>query len=296
MNILKKLLCSTFISLCSLNNNYEARYNKHDLEAVTEISYIDFIKQSSDKKYDNSNIYLNKKKVFDLITSNVKVYNVAEYKILDFMNPLTGKKIESKNENRLSIGSGCILSIKKELMYVLTNKHCVSTDVHKVEGNIFFPKIMIRQNMKSGIEINNKKYEGFVVLENPVIDYAILEIPYHNIMKKFTPVQKIGNSTELQYGDFLYVVGYPLNIGQCIQSTYYKGTIDDKNYKDIFLLNDQLSPGNSGGGVYALRDGTPELIGISRLNIGNVMGGVIKINVINQDLNNYPSLKKLMFK
>ncbi|MEK6905897.1 MAG: S1C family serine protease, partial [Nanoarchaeota archaeon] len=37
----------------------------------------------------------------------------------------------------------------------------------------------------------------------------------------------------------------------------------DKNYENAFIFDASISPGNSGGGIFAVRDGKFELVGIT---------------------------------
>ncbi|MGQ9643636.1 MAG: S1 family peptidase [Ignavibacterium sp.] len=102
-----------------------------------------------------------------------------------------------------------------------------------------------------------------VLIDDPKSDLAILgrkygtqsgiRFPYFNF--------KLGNAKDLEWGTFVYLMGYPIN-----NKMITKGIVSSPNKDEIgsFLVDAVINPGFSGGIVLAIRDGVPnfELVGI----------------------------------
>lgn len=102
-----------------------------------------------------------------------------------------------------------------------------------------------------------------ILVDDPKSDLAILgrkygfqsgiKFPYFNF--------KLGNAKDLEWGTFVYLIGYPMN-----NKMITKGIVSSPNKDEIgsFLVDAVINPGFSGGIVLAIRDGVPnfELVGI----------------------------------
>jgi hypothetical protein len=102
-----------------------------------------------------------------------------------------------------------------------------------------------------------------ILVDDPKSDLAILGrkygiqsgviFPYFNF--------KLGNAKDLEWGTFVYLIGYPMN-----NKMITKGIVSSPNKDEIgsFLVDAVINPGFSGGIVLAIRDGVPnfELVGI----------------------------------
>lgn len=102
-----------------------------------------------------------------------------------------------------------------------------------------------------------------VLVDDPKTDIAIIgrkygvqsgiRFPYF----KF----KMGRAKDLEWGTFVYLLGFPMN-----NKMITKGIVSSPNKDDIgsFLVDAVINPGFSGGIVLAIRDGVPnfELVGI----------------------------------
>ncbi|MCA2005049.1 MAG: serine protease [Ignavibacterium sp.] len=102
-----------------------------------------------------------------------------------------------------------------------------------------------------------------VLLDDPKTDIAIIGRKYgaqsgfHFQSFKF----KMGRAKDLEWGTFVYLLGFPMN-----NKMITKGIVSSPNKDDIgsFLVDAVINPGFSGGIVLAIRDGVPnfELVGI----------------------------------
>ncbi|MBW3003934.1 S1C family serine protease, partial [Candidatus Woesearchaeota archaeon] len=86
-----------------------------------------------------------------------------------------------------------------------------------------------------------------------------------------------GSSSELEPGDFLYVVGFPYEFRR--QLTH--GRISS-SYGVISSAD--VNPGNSGGPAYALRDGKPELVGLTQTTRRCGISGFIPVDAVKRFL------------
>ncbi len=120
----------------------------------------------------------------------------------------------------------------------------------KLRQSVFIPSLP-RGNDVEILAMNTNI--DLALLGIKLIEQPGLPIPYLNLVW--------GNSRELQWGNFVYVIGYPGGkkvISNALVSNPQPGEKFD------FVLNTNLHRGVSGGIVLALRDGPPnfELVGI----------------------------------
>lgn len=102
-----------------------------------------------------------------------------------------------------------------------------------------------------------------ILVDDPKSDLAILgrkygiqsgiKFPYFNF--------KIGSAKDLEWGTFVYLIGYSIN-----NKMITKGIVSSPNKDELgsFIVDAVINPGFSGGIVLAIRDGVPnfELVGI----------------------------------
>lgn len=151
------------------------------------------------------------------------------------------------NRSQRGSGSGVIIS---EDGYIVTNNHVVEkADVIRVILN------------------DNREYNATVIGKDPATDMAVIKIDEKNL-----PPIKIGNSDEIQVGEWVLAVGNPFNL----TSTVTAGIVSAKGRsinimqrnsgKNIFPIESfiqtdaAVNPGNSGG---ALVNSKGELVGIN---------------------------------
>ena len=182
-------------------------------------------------------------------------------------------------------GMGSSLVLKKEdgFAYLLTNKHVVDPAipipalVGSLRGMTMEKGVKI-ENTNNSVFVtkNGEDFMGEVVLESEELDFALVKIKDTNNNFKVFPY-KIGNSDNLEQGDFTYVLGSPLgledyvlngNITQLkideMKQTFtpfgmMSKKVENPNY---FMIGSSLLPGYSGGPTIAIKDGEYELIGI----------------------------------
>jgi S1-C subfamily serine protease len=96
----------------------------------------------------------------------------------------------------------------------------------------------------------------------------------------------IGNSDQLEVGDFVLAIGSPFQIGQTVTcgiiSGLHRNKLGLRQHEDFIQTDAAIYPGNAGGALVNLRG---ELVGINTafLNAGNThpgMGFAIPINIV----------------
>lgn len=177
------------------------------------------------------------------------------------------------------LGSGFIIS---EDGYILTNNHVV--------------REMDKLTVKT---MDEKEYEAKVVGTDPATDVALIKID-----AKGLPYAKLGNSDDIEVGDWVMAIGNPFQL----VGTVTVGIVSAKDRKDIggiegggpqiqdFIQTDAaINPGNSGGPLVNIRG---EVIGINsaikgQWNVG--IGFAVPINMakkVKSDLMTYKEVKR----
>ena len=143
---------------------------------------------------------------------------------------------------QVGTGSGVIISSNG---YVVTNNHVI--------------------DQADDIEItlpNNDSYKAKVIGTDPSTDLALLQIK-----KDGLPAMHLGNSDQVEVGEWVMAVGNPFNLNSTVTAGIVsaKGRniniIDDKSAIEAFIQTDAaINPGNSGGALVNLNG---ELIGIN---------------------------------
>jgi serine protease Do len=179
-----------------------------------------------------------------------------------------------------SLGSGVIIDAAKG--YIITNAHVV--DKAKT----------ITVTLSDG-----RNFKAKLLGADPASDIAVLSIP----AEKLTAMP-IGNSDELQVGDFVAAIGNPFGLNQTattgIVSALQRGSLGIEGPQGLenFIQTDaSINPGNSGG---ALVNVNGQLIGINTAILspegGNIgIGFAIPINMaktISSQLIQYGSVKR----
>ena len=116
---------------------------------------------------------------------------------------------------------------------------------------------------------------------DPSTDVAVIRVQPENLT-----ALTIGDSDELEVGDFILAIGNPYRIGQTVTSGIVSGlhrtNVGIEKYEDFIQTDAAIYPGNSGGALVNLRG---ELIGINTAFIGATnsnpgMGFAIPINMV----------------
>jgi len=112
-------------------------------------------------------------------------------------------------------------------------------------------------------------------------DIAVIKVQAEDLI----PL-KVGDSDELEVGDFVLAIGNPYRIGQTVSAGIISGlhrtNLGIGEYEDFIQTDAAIYPGNSGGALVNLRG---ELIGMNTAFIGSAsgnpgMGFAIPINTV----------------
>jgi Do/DeqQ family serine protease len=163
-----------------------------------------------------------------------------------------------------ALGSGVIVDADKG--YILTNNHVID----KADA--------ITVTLKDG-----RSFKAKLIGTDPATDIAVVQIKADHL----TAV-KLGNSDQLQVGDFAVAIGNPFGLGQTVTSGIIsalgRSGLGIEGYEDFIQTDASINPGNSGG---ALVDLAGELVGINTAifsqsggNIG--IGFAIPINMAHE--------------
>ena len=146
--------------------------------------------------------------------------------------------------------------------YFLTANHCVD-----VPQTLHLPTGIINLVTPAKYEIEGEKVE--VIAKNKVTnghDYAVLRAKRDDSKFRDMPF-RTGDSDHLETGDFVYALGYSLMLdlyltkGSISTDRISKG--DGYTNYNGFTFTAQISGGNSGGPIFAVRDGEIFWVGMT---------------------------------
>jgi S1-C subfamily serine protease len=158
-------------------------------------------------------------------------------------------------------GSGVVIDAGQGL--IITNNHVID----RAEE--------ITVQLADGRELAAKLVGG-----DPDTDIAVMKVPAENL----TAIP-IGNSDQVEVGDFVLAIGNPFVIGQTVTSGIVSGlnrtNVGIEQYENFIQTDAAIYPGNSGGALVNLRG---DLIGINTAFVGATnsnpgMGFAIPINM-----------------
>lgn len=168
-------------------------------------------------------------------------------------------------QTKQALGSGFIISKDG---YILTNHHVI-------DG---------AQVIKVNITGVSKKYDAKVIGDDPELDLAVLKIN----ADKDLPTVKLGNSNQIQVGDWAVAIGNPYGLDHTVTVGVIsaKGRpldIGQAKFKDLLQTDASINPGNSGGPLLNLQG---EVIGINTAINAEAqgIGFAIPINTVQQVL------------
>jgi len=158
-------------------------------------------------------------------------------------------------------GSGVVIDANQGL--IITNNHVID---RAEEINV---------QLADGREMVAKLVGG-----DPDTDIAVIKIPAENLIAIV-----VGDSDQVEVGDFVLAIGNPFLIGQTVTSGIISGlnrtNVGIEQYENFIQTDAAIYPGNSGGALVNLRG---DLIGINTAFIGATnsnpgMGFAIPINM-----------------
>jgi len=163
-----------------------------------------------------------------------------------------------------SLGSGIIVNAKKG--YILTNYHVIR-DAKKITVTLY----------------DNRTFKAKVIGDDPSTDIAVVQIKAKNLKQI-----ELGNSSNIEVGDYVVAIGNPLGLQHtatfgiisALGRPNVGGTNDGQGgesdigkYDDFIQTDAAINPGNSGGPLVNLRG---QLIGVNTA-IATTNGGNIGI-------------------
>jgi serine protease Do len=187
---------------------------------------------------------------------NIKVAKIE--RAGNFPLPQFPHMIPRGPENRRiqGTGSGVVISADG---YLLTNNHVVE-DAKEVIVTVG----------------EKEEYKAQVIGRDPKTDLAVLKIT----PKESLPVAVLGDSSQLNVGDWVLAIGNPFGLSHTVTSGIVsaKGRVIGAGPYDNFIQTDaSINPGNSGGPLYNMKG---EVVGINTAIIpyGQGIGFSIPIN------------------
>ncbi len=167
-----------------------------------------------------------------------------------------------------SAGSGVIVDAAKG--YILTNHHVVE-NAEEIEV----------------VLSDNRNLKATVVGSDPGTDIAVLKVDNGKGLVQM----KLGNSDQVQVGDFVLAIGNPFGLQHTVTSGIVsalgRSGINPDGYEDFIQTDASINPGNSGGALVNLKG---ELIGINSAIFSNSGGNIgigfaIPVNIAKSIMN-----------
>jgi S1-C subfamily serine protease len=235
--------------------------------------------QYSPAGYENNNNSLVDGKVASILPSVELIRVESVYEEVDFKDKPLGKFRKLKWH-----GSGTVIAENDNNYFLLTAGH-VALAEEKIET--FFARYRLRKS-EVFLAKTESKLELIAGELNNRMDYAYLKCRKSSTLDVMNA--KVGDSDKIQVNDLVYAYGYPLATGNSvtkgiISCTYHqepRSFDKSERYNEQFLFTSPISPGNSGGPVFAVKQGELYLVGITVASYvrGQNMNIAIKINDI----------------
>jgi len=240
----------------------------------------------SDGKYDSEFPYTNCSTQLEEVSNSVRLVNVIAYYQSYFVNEteklhrnqITKDNFEEKTYrkgmfHKTASGTATIIYAMDGSVALLTCAHIINFP--DTIYSYFISDKGVKSDIVESIAIKSKQTnyitdfpEGGdvdIIVIDATKDLAIIGKRFLDYKINSFPVFKypIGNAKQLEWGSFVYALGYPMNYKMIT-----KGIVSSPNRDDdgAFLIDAVFNRGFSGGLVLAIRDGVPnfELVGLVR--------------------------------
>ena len=250
----------------------------------SSISYEKIYPTLGDGKYDSEFPYKSTSDELRKISETIqRVNTTAFYKIFVLdekdnytMNDLRNSKIEKIAEKEVladnsSSGTAVIVYSQNGNIALLTCAHTITFPdtliAYRFDENGYQTKFVESISIKEKQVIYVAGFpEGSqveVLVKDTNTDIAIIGRKYGSQKGIFFPTfsYPLGKAREVDWGTFVYLIGYPINNKMITKAIVSSPRKDESG---SFLVDAVINPGFSGGLVLAIRDGVPnfELIGI----------------------------------
>lgn len=150
-----------------------------------------------------------------------------------------------------SAGSGVIVDASNG--YILTNHHVVE-NAAKIQISL----------------LNEQNLDAEIVGSDAATDIAVIKVDPKNLVEL-----PIGDSNDVEVGDFVIAIGNPFGLGHTVTSGIVSALgrtgISRNGYEDFIQTDASINPGNSGGALVNMRG---ELVGINSAIISRTGGNV----------------------
>ena len=160
-------------------------------------------------------------------------------------------ELEGGSREVASAGSGVIVDADNG--YILTNHHVVD-GADKIQISLF----------------NEDSLDAEVVGSDAATDIAVIKVDPENLVDL-----PIGDSDQVQVGDFVIAIGNPFGLGHTVTSGIVSALgrtgISRNGYEDFIQTDASINPGNSGGALVNMRG---ELVGINSAIVSRTGGNV----------------------
>ena len=140
--------------------------------------------------------------------------------------------------------------------------------IYDADGNIITNNHVIENAESITVTIDGKSYDASLVGTDPSSDLAVIKAELNG--DSVTPME-IGNSADLQVGDWVMSVGSPFGLENSVsqgivsalsRNTLLEGSSGNTLYTNLIQTDATINPGNSGG---ALVNDQGQLVGICTL-------------------------------
>lgn len=197
------------------------------------------------------------------------IRNVATY---DCLNYGSDGAVRHHQHQRTVHGTGFAYQLDGEGTRLLTNEHVVYwpmvTDAQHRVDDVPSGCKLIKQKL-SIVDNEDDEFDGDDIALTRVVDDRALDVAVVRAKSKLRLLPyRIGHSAALSTGDVVIVRGFPLGVFQAYNTGKIINTLDEDRYKHWdhvdFIVDAQLSNGNSGSPVLALnrKTGEYELVGV----------------------------------
>ena len=153
--------------------------------------------------------------------------------------------VPDRPPQEMAAGSGVIVDARQGL--VITNHHVIKNAAQVI--------VTLK---------DRRQFPATLIGADPATDIAVLKIEGPNLT-----AMKLGDSDQLNVGDFVVAIGNPFGLGQTVTSGIVsalgRSGLNIEGYEDFIQTDASINPGNSGGALINLRG---ELIGINTAIIG----------------------------
>ena len=150
-----------------------------------------------------------------------------------------------------SAGSGVIVDAANG--YILTNHHVVD-GADKIQITLF----------------NDDSLDAEIIGSDAATDIAVIKVDPKNLVEL-----PIGDSDQVEVGDFVIAIGNPFGLGHTVTagivSALGRTGINRNGYEDFIQTDASINPGNSGGALVNMRG---ELVGINSAIVSRTGGNV----------------------